>query len=248
MGIPIFVAEVLLLRESLSVEELGEILWSVFQEVENFYSAASLDAEFRRLRMGTVNPFPSSSSPDIETPEESWNSSRGQFRSTVDPLRIMEMVNRRIAGGPRQLDREQKTLIVTDQEITPPPQWLYKMWETDEKEGSAVVSVPPMDPRSWGRGEASVADLFTLKHRVRVSCLRRIGLWSGIRRCGNDACFFFEHVESAEILDIMKVVGTEHQGEIPGIERVCNLEFVPASHPASVQELRRRQLGTSSYA
>lgn len=246
--IPILVTQVLWLRQERSVDEVREILWSVFQEVENFYGAASLDTEFRRLSMGSVNANPRSRIPDMEATEESRSASAGQFRNTVDPLRIMKMVKARLADVPQHFNREQRTLIVTNQEITPPPQWRYNMWATNEKEGSAVVSVPPMDPRSWGASEAADADLFALKHRVRVSCLRKVGLWLGIRRCGNDSCFFFEHVESAEILDIMKVLGEEHQVELPPLEKVCNLEFVPANHPASVQELSRRKPWTSPYA
>jgi hypothetical protein len=97
-------------------------------------------------------------------------------------------------------------LLVTDQEITPPPDWRYVLW--DSCRNGVVVSIAPIDPHYWSeRGEYRVQ---TIKHRVRVACCAALSEMLGLERCDNPTCLLYASVDSVISLDQMILLGPEH--------------------------------------
>ena len=183
--------------------------------------------------------------PDVEASEQSWTEAKGRFRNTVDPDKLMAIVKRQLPTP--ILDDRGRLLIVTDQEITPPPQWRYKLWAGDEQQHAVVVSLAPMNPRSWS-SERDDRDLTVLKHRIRAGCIRKLAMWCGLQQCDHENCYLFRHVESAESLDYFTHLGSEHVAEAPDFAAVIELEFQPSSDPAKIQDLHKRPMEAGFYA
>lgn len=158
-----------------------------------------------------------------------WATARGRYIRTFDQdklgARVRDLLMRlandnpesfKWLGSPGPADpdvtslskqlREGYLLLVTDQEITPPPEWRYIIW--DDCRNGSVVSIAPTDPHHWReRDEARIA---TIKHRVRTACLSVLGEQFGFGRCNNPMCFLHQDVNSVTDLDQMVFLGPEH--------------------------------------
>jgi hypothetical protein len=263
---PLSLTQVMFCRDVHSMQELGPLVFATFQELERFFAPTRLLKHVAQVRMfskgqgdllapSTVEvvrdfigrvftktvrqPAP----PDVEASEQSWTEAKGRFRNTVDPDKLILIVKRQLAP----FSPDDRLLIVTDQEITPPEQWRYRLWAVNDHEQATVVSLNPMNPQSWS-SERSTADLPVLKHRIRSACIRKLAKWCGLQDCDQDNCYLFRHIESAESLDFLTVLGAEHGIESPEFADVINLEFVAVSDPAKIQDLRKRSSEAGRYA
>lgn len=161
-----------------------------------------------------------------KTPEDSWHKAKGRFYRTYDAIKIAAMV-RELLGEERQGDTP---VIVTDQELTPPPEWRYIIWDGDAT-GGVVVSTVPTDPEYWRISDPNRVAL--IKHRVRTSCLQIIGRLIGLDFCDNERCFLFHQVDSVLRLDHMVELGSEHKIE----ELVGRGYKVRVNDPSIVQSI-----------
>ena len=126
---------------------------------------------------------------------------------TVDKTILIKEVRKLIGNVPTSVP----LLVVTDQELTPPPSWNYIIWDGLDEELSFVVSTKPIHPRYWGMRSTRVNAI--IKQRVRAACCSAVGQMLGLRRCSNLRCFLYTPVESVSDLDEMSHLGREH--EIP---------------------------------
>jgi hypothetical protein len=260
--------QVMFFRDARSMVQLNAMVLAIFQELESFFAPTGSYAHVERLRMlskvqgdlmapSTVevvreilsrafSKAPNQArTPDVEASEQSWAEAKGRFRNTVDPDKLIAIVKRQL---PEPIGHDRgRLLIVTDQEITPPPQWRYKMRAGDDQQHAVVVSLAPMNPRSWS-SEQDDRDLTVLKHRIRAACIRKLAMWCGLQECDQENCYLFRHVESAESLDYFTHLGGEHVSEASDFAPVVELEFNPSSDPAQIQDLRKRPMEAGSYA
>jgi hypothetical protein len=246
--------QVILFRQMESVQELAPLVSSVFEECAQYFGPTTMfsNIETRRLFTGAATAALSQSrgfgvpipppNPDSQPPEQSWIEAKGLFRNTMDPAKLVSIAKQELPFESGLM------LIVTDQEITPPPQWRYKMWSVDESQHAIVVSLVPMDPRSWS-SESDDQDLQVLKQRIRSACIRRLARWCGLQECDRETCYLFRHVESAEALDFFTSLGSEHGSEAPQFAPILELEFEPAGDPFAVEVLRQQRFrGEAFYA
>lgn len=210
---------------------MGESLWAAFKEMEAFYNYDRQRAVFRRFFLSESLPRTIRSEvahgqqPTVVFPEASWQQARGKYTRTYDQLRLGELS--------RELLEAQKNdyiLIVTDQEISPPEEWRYIIWESWDNGG--VVSLAPLDPEYWQIEDPNRVS--TVKHRVRAACLAVVGRFLGLEACDNEKCFLYNPVDSVSRLDLMVSLGSEHK--IPALE---NRGFLArARDPNKVQRIR----------
>jgi hypothetical protein len=109
------------------------------------------------------------------------------------------------------LDYSSPLILVTNQPITPPPQWRYTIWQPVV--GGVVLSTAALDPAYWegpAARDASVNRLRVLKHRTRAANAGVLGSLIGFYRCDNPACFLFADIDSVTRLDDMLYFGAEH--------------------------------------
>jgi hypothetical protein len=191
---PVPILQVLLLHDDpassdlLPSRDLGPVLWAVLQEVENLYNTGRVRGAFRRHYLADEVPeqvLPGLS-PGWEGLREAfltsdiWRTAKGKYSQTYDHAELARGVR---SWLPREAGPEFRLLLVTNQEITPPPKWRYVLrssapggwWGNDWNE---VVSTAPMDPAYWGRHEAR--RLMTIKHRARVLCCSMVGQFVGL--------------------------------------------------------------------
>ena len=134
-----------------------------------------------------------------------WLHARGRLSRTLEPQLFGQRVRQAAAGNVAIADQ---LVVVTNQELTPPPQWRYLMWDTAAAEHNAVISGCPMDPYYWG---TEIKDRFAvLERRVRAAICATIGELLGLAHCDNEACFMRRDVTSVLELDDMAEYGTEH--------------------------------------
>ena len=245
------VLQILVFRDDRERARVFPALWAAFQEVDAFYNH---DRERVRCRPLVVSPGTTSKAWSIHTianstiagavseklevahaalatGEQFWQAARGRFARTVDQDQLASMIR---SGLPREL-ADHKLLIVTDQEITPPPDWRYVIW--DRVTGGYVVSVAPTDPQYWS--EPTSHRVAAIKHRVRTACLSIVGPLLGLPRCHNSSCFLFADVTSTDCLDFMVSLGDEHN-----LPALTGLGFSPRPRdPAAVQVLERARAG-----
>jgi predicted Zn-dependent protease len=122
----------------------------------------------------------------------------------VDKAILIKEVRKLIGNVPTNVP----LLVVTDQELTPPPSWNYIIWDHLDKEPSFIVSIKPTDPRYWGLRSTRLP---AIKQRVRAACCSAVGQMLGFSRCSNPACFLYKPVESVSNLDEMSHLGREHK-------------------------------------
>ena len=116
-----------------------------------------------------------------------WQTSRG-----VAPLSSDRTVDARVLGALVQeaVQPTGWTLIVTDIELQPPPDWRYII--SDGFVGGAVVSTAPLDPRYWREPiDSETHRVRVLKTRARAACISVVGSLLGLQHCSNYDCFLF---------------------------------------------------------
>jgi|SRR5271157_2230380 len=113
------------------------------------------------------------------------------------------------ARKPWDLNRVQDLtmILVTDQQITPPPDWRYIIW--DGIRAGSVISIAPTNPNYWHADDPD--RVATIKHRVRTACLCSVGEFLGLKRCQNPTCLLYAEVDSVSCLDGMVLLGREHR-------------------------------------
>lgn len=207
---------VLFLRNPGAQDELGPALWAAFREVESFYNSDTQRAAFRRFFLSEQEPSERvlrflRESQDTAAAAPLWHQAPPSLWEVNGNRQVRTYEARKISASVRDLLGDQLTgtpIIVTDQELTPPPQWRYILWE------SRVISLSPMDPNYWRTKDPR--RVATLKHRARTTCLLNAGQMLGLGRCRNDHCFLYSNVDSVMRLDAMVKLGEEHN--LPGLQ------------------------------
>jgi hypothetical protein len=228
------IVQVLALKRSPDSEQLGLALWAAFEEIEKFYnlgeqrlhctrfvlnsdSGGSLSEVIQPLGTLTSNPEPTAYDTDL------WLGLQGKFRRTIDQEMLGSFIRNRLS----QAHNNSFLTIFTDQEIEPPPNWRYVIWDTISN--GAVVSAAPTDPNYWR--ERSSNRFGTIKHRVRTAGISVTGVQLGLKRCENPGCLLFDDVGSTIALDSMVVLGAEH-----GWSSLAGFGYPPRpADPAQVQ-------------
>jgi hypothetical protein len=244
---------VLLLRDAKLSRDLGRALWAAFREVEVFFNHGEDRAQFKRFYLAQSVPdnlargaegglsleavwrFIERLSGGRQEPKQiahggtiirqamdsEWKSAEGQYTRTYDARKIFDSV-RRVLGDDGHVGIP---VTVTDQELTPPPNWRYILWS------HSVISMAPTDPRYWHMSEAHRVGI--VKHRVRTACLSVVGALLGLERCDNPSCFLYRHVDSVMNLDEMIHLGREHD-----LEQLKGRGFdMLTDNPGAVQEI-----------
>lgn len=225
----ISVSQVLLLRDSKTSHELGLALWAAMQEMASFYNADQprvrstcdyisefVPEEVRRAGGAPFNQLPP------EWDKELWAKARGHYTRTYDCSKIVDSVSQMLEA----LGRRPPFLVITDQELTPPPEWRYIVFDADAR--GQVTSIRPTDPVYWG--DRSPRRVSTVKHRVRAAGLNGIGSLLGLHRCNNAECFLYSSIDSVTCLDAMVKLGAEHK-----LPRLAGYGFPPFGDPAVTQ-------------
>ncbi|MGZ4864558.1 MAG: hypothetical protein ACXV5H_07060 [Halobacteriota archaeon] len=249
---------VVLLREPKLSMELGEALWALSKEVENFYNLGEQRVIFRRsylsekapksiLREVRESAFPTLQqslrahfAESSDQPIEQENSEVIGTVSSGDPKwdaaegpYIQSYDAGKIAEWAMELagpgPSGEKQVVVTDLLLAPPPGYSYIMWDSDFK----VISILTADPEFWG-GMKGYNRNAIIKHRVRTICLRIIGELIGLDHCWNERCFLFDPVDSVTRLDDMVLLGSEH--DIKGLTQ-RGFEIFDGD-PRAVQSIR----------
>ncbi len=201
--------EVLLIRDPQFLVDVGPSIWNVFKEIEQFYNFSQPRMQGHRFAFDPALSKPLSSellvrrSSDAEELAKGfWGNSKGEYRHTIDQERLASAVR---SYMPSEF-RDMPMLLVIDQEITPPRDWRYIIW--DMASSGSVISTAPLDPRYWR--DRTPQRIGAIKHRVRVAALNITGSLLGLKRCSNDCCFLYDNVESTDVLDSMLILGPEH--------------------------------------
>jgi len=250
MSDPVRIVQVLLLVDGETSLEVGPALWAMLLEIERFYNMDRPRISFQRFYISPQVPkvnlldtarrnldrllrggkavddalMQLSPAQRVEKAVSSKDST-GRFRRTCDQRKLGQVVRDLIGIGPDA----GLLFIVTDREITPPPEWRYIIW--DDFEGGAVVSMVPTDPKYWRHPDPG--RIATIKHRVRTAALSITGQFLGLERCENPGCFLYADVGSVTNLDLMTHLGDEH--ELP---KLAGRGFQPAgADPAVVQSV-----------
>lgn len=245
------IVQVLLLFDDDFSRELGPALWAALIETEQFYNTtARKRATFERYYMsgfvpslGAVNTtlrgirravfgddqMRSSlemldrqqrmSAASVTSPELT-----GKYARTYDQAKLADAVRPLVNAADAFLE------IVTDRELTPPPEWRYLIWE-DVKNG-AVISTAPIDPNYWR--ERQTDRVHTIKKRARAALLGATGEPLGLNDCDNIECYMLDNVDSVLALDFMTCLGPEHQSDAPDLP---GQTFLPTTDPALVQRV-----------
>jgi hypothetical protein len=226
---------VLLMREPSDQEMLGPVVWAVFDEVERLFNLSEPLARFSRAcvasdlttRLAARVPADDVVSLNRYDWGEFWANCEGVYPDTIDQHRMADQLPGVL---PESRGTADSVIVVTDQEMTPPQNWRYILW--DEHEGVRVVSLAAMDPEYWGIKDR--ARRAVVKHRVRAACACTTGGALGLVRCNNEQCFMFGNVDSVTRLDVMRTIGREHE-DFPVEDAVGY--HVHTDDPASGQEI-----------
>ena len=200
--------QVLLLTEPENLERTGPALWAMFEEVVAVFNVG--EERVRPVRR-CVTPLPIPGLQGIATEEEQIVGSEivptlkgpGRWAGTLDPGPLADRVRGLLEAFGHTPDA---LLVVTDQEITPPREWRYILW--DGEGDWAVVSTAPMDPVYWGLLDEDPT--VQVKRRARAASICEIGSMLGLERCENPRCFMYGNVDSVLRLDRMWLIGDEH--------------------------------------
>jgi len=196
------------LRNHGTASEFGEMLWAVLGEVAAFYNLDKPRAQFQRRWIGdAVPPTAMTDADQVIIAKLDWNWWKG-VRSEAGRLVDYKLLGSAVRELLPELER---ILIVTDEELNPPPDWRYVIWWDVSVKGDGAVSLAPLDPRYWG--DTDPQRLETVKWRIRASLLCMTGLRLGFRRCQNTKCYLYENVDSVSVLDEMVTLGPEHSTE-----------------------------------
>lgn len=182
-------------------------------ETARLYNFDMERAEFRQTFFG--EPGSANIDSPFETMEEGWSQrARGQYSRTLDQRWLAEYFRGRIAEA-------DATILVTDQEITPPREWRYVIWDSPLNR-ITVASIAPLDPEYWGSRPED--RLVVLKRRTRAMLIATTGAYLGLSECDNSRCFLFSDVDSVTTLDEMVAIGEEH-----GLPNLADVGFTEIS-------------------
>jgi predicted Zn-dependent protease len=203
------VAQVLLFHDETLALELAPVLWPAFREVERFWALQPDRPTFTNYLWGRV-PVGDATISKLGVPEpakdlknKQWERSRGKLSRTVDPDHLGKAVRDLLETSPDIV------VVVTDQELMPPPNWRYMIaCDATSVDGMSLVSTAPIDPRYWSQDSAD--RLSIIKHRVRSAVLGIVGEWLGVRACDNPQCVMCEPLDTVYALDSMVMLGKEH--------------------------------------
>jgi hypothetical protein len=208
------IVQVLAFREPDRWKLLAPSLWAALIEIENFYNFDIPRVQCVRYILGdaggslqectSLPAFPSGAS--LYGPQSShdafWEPLQGKFRRTIHQGKLAETIRSLLPP----LHKNWFFMIITDQEIEPPPDWRYIIW--DEVTNGEVISTAPTDPEYWR--EHSANRVGAIKHRVRTAGMNVFGVFLGLELCANPRCFLFGDVASTDVLDTMLSLGAEH--------------------------------------
>jgi hypothetical protein len=210
--------QVLLLTEPESLERTAPALWAMLEEVVSVFNAGE---EVVHPVRRCVTPLPVDALEGVTTEEERLVlgshivpllETPGRYAGTLDPGPLADRVRAMLSEHGHEAEMLQ---VVTDQEITPPPDWRYILWDGDDDWG--VVSTAAMDPEYWGLLDGDPTAL--IKRRARAAAISQVGSKLGLARCENARCFLLGNVGSVLQLDRMRLIGDEHP-DFPGAGRV----------------------------
>ena len=213
----ISISQVLLFRNPEVSHELGQALWAALVEIEAFYNLDQQRAAFSRTYFSESAPQPLlgeipqfwKERVSTDGPDFLWKHAQGQYAKTYNYQKIVEGIGRLL----EPTGRAAPYLIVTDQELTPPPDWRYIIFDGDNR--GAVVSTAPADPRYWR--DRTPHRVSMIKHRVRTAGLNAVGGFLGLTRCDNRQCFMDSEIDSVSCLDAMVSLCSLH--DLPGLTR-----------------------------
>lgn len=203
------IAYVVVCRDDDGARELGGMLWSVLAEVSVFYNLDKPRGEFKRWWLGNNAPtnLTIGNSDHIVTRklgDKWWEPLQSSSSWLIDQERLAKAVRELIP------QEEGRIIVVTDEEITPPPEWRYIIWDGSLK-GAGVASLAPLDPRYWGDRTPDREQI--IKRRIRAALLSMTGTRLGFQRCNNTRCYLYANVDSVTALDVMIALGHEHEQE-----------------------------------
>lgn len=229
---PTSLIQIVLFAKESNFLEYGPAVWSALKEVELLYGRAGRIDKCQRFVFDPEGPptlqaeWPAfDNNPPNRRQLDFWSSVRGRFFRTVD----QKIIRNKVREALSPMDIEGHILVVTDQEITPPPEWRYILWDTVGND--AIISTAPMDPLYWRlSGGDRVA---IIKQRLRAAAMSATGELLEFKRCENGSCYLFEAVGAVSVLDSMVLFGKEH-----GIDSLTGLGFDPRpTNPRDVQDL-----------
>lgn len=230
---PVPLLQVLLFAEEQNLRDYGRAVWVAFEEVATFYQRAMPELSYHRFVYDSGGTDPDtlraewSEAPGVAPGLGSslWQSLRSRPSAVFDQEKMVDTVRR--ALGERCSDS--RLLVCTDQQIRPPEDWRYILWDVVGKD--VVVSTAAMDPNYWG---ARIPDrVATIKHRMRTAALSGTGEQLGLKRCSKAICLLYREVVSVECLDTMLLLGREH-----GVSSLEGLGFDPRPRePGERQEI-----------
>lgn len=208
----------LLFKDRRNSTELTPAIWAALQEVEALYTRLARAPRFARICLVEEDGKAAAESVTIlnhELWKAIWAGARSPRARSLDQEKLARSV--RPLLGPHA--ETANLILVTDQEITPPPEWRYILWDGWERD--SIVSLAAMDPVYWGEvdDERSV----TLKRRARAACCSAVGEVMGLERCHNPKCFLYAAVDSVLRLDDMEFIGAEHE-----LAPLTGVGFLPA--------------------
>lgn len=260
---PPVITQVLYLRDEEVSKELGSALWAALIEVERFYTSHTQRASFKRYFVSGHVPdtgFATSALHSITRALRNRPSRENELVLPQGPERIEREVpvtqarsrlsrttynQQNLADAMRQEVKvpaeDHRVLIVTDCEITAPPEWRYII--SDDVEGGTVLSIAPLDPRYWHDPEPN--RVAVVKKRMRASALGTTGEMLGLRNCSNPRCYLFENVDSVVRLDFMTMIGEEHKGEEGNVDMLTSRGFGAETEPEPMQSLQSIRVSES---
>jgi hypothetical protein len=229
------IVQVLAFRQPEKWKLMAPSLWAALIEIENFYNFDIPRVQCARYTLGGTAlqeycslPMFLSYASQIgpQSPDDPfWAPLQGKFRRTIHQGRLADAIRRLLPPS----HKDWFAMIITDQEIEPPPDWRYIIW--DNVQNGEVISTAPTDPDYWR--ERTTNRVGAIKHRVRTAGMSITGFELGLARCSNPRCFLFDDVASTDILDSMLELGEEHDRA-----RLTGLGYSPRPRdPSRVQSV-----------
>jgi hypothetical protein len=225
-----------------SINRFEPLVWATLSEVEQFFLEVLPSSSFHRARViANRVSMPSDTIPTFFPSREYWDNVSGKYRRTVDHERVAELVRSELRAAVTD-SGDDRLLIITDQELTPPKDWSYIIW--DGTSDASVISLLPLDPQYWMASRFADREIgATIKRRLRAACICSVGEWLGMFRCEDPECFLFRDIDNVDRLDSMLRLGSEHLRELPGIENRVGMYFTDSGEPEKVESLVQERTG-----